>query len=121
MTQNFGRELIFSADLCYNRVNAKPPSEREGDRVSGGRSLRDLKVRLLHCSALSLSRLRRQLPPGGSLWMRSFFFRGMGISPVPAPFATLYYKCETGDKTERYIRIFREDSNSELLVNAGNP
>ncbi len=44
MTQNFGRELIFSADLCYNRVNAKPPSEREGDRVSGGRSLRDFEL-----------------------------------------------------------------------------
>ena len=39
-TQNFGRELVFSADLCYNGTNEKPPSEREGDRVSGGRSLR---------------------------------------------------------------------------------
>ena len=44
MTQNFGREFIFSADLCYNGVNAKPPSEREGDRDSGGRSLRDFGV-----------------------------------------------------------------------------
>ena len=24
----------------------------------------------LHCNALSLTRLRRELPPGGSLWMR---------------------------------------------------
>ena len=40
--KNFGRELIFSADLCYNGANRKPPSEREGDRVSGGRSLRNL-------------------------------------------------------------------------------
>ena len=23
--------LAFSADLCYNRANRKPPSEREGD------------------------------------------------------------------------------------------
>ena len=43
---NFGRELVFSADLWYNEANGKPPSEREGDRVSGGRSLRDLKVRI---------------------------------------------------------------------------
>ena len=35
--------LVFSADLCYNGVNEKPPSEREGDRVSGGRSLRDFR------------------------------------------------------------------------------
>ena len=42
--QKVGRELIFSADLWYNGANGKPPSEREGDRVSGGRSLRDLGV-----------------------------------------------------------------------------
>ena len=39
----FGRDVVFSADLCYNRATGKPPSEREGDRVSGGRSLRDFK------------------------------------------------------------------------------
>ena len=44
---NFGRELVFSADLCYNEVSGKPPSEREGDRVSGGRSLRDFELRLI--------------------------------------------------------------------------
>ena len=38
--------LAFSADLCYNELSEKPPSEREGDRVSGGRSLRDLEFRL---------------------------------------------------------------------------
>ena len=27
--KNFGRELVFSADLCYNGTNEKPPSERE--------------------------------------------------------------------------------------------
>ena len=41
---NFGRDVVFSADLCYG-VNEKPPSEREGDRVSGGRSLRDFILR----------------------------------------------------------------------------
>ena len=25
---NFGREIVFSADLCYNGDNEKPPSER---------------------------------------------------------------------------------------------
>ena len=41
--ENIGRELAFSADLCYNGANAKPLSEREGDRNSGGRSLRDFR------------------------------------------------------------------------------
>ena len=31
---NFGRELVFSADLCYNGANEKPPSEREVARVA---------------------------------------------------------------------------------------
>ena len=35
--------LAFSADLCYNGTNEKPPSGREGDRVSGERSLRDFR------------------------------------------------------------------------------
>ena len=26
---NFDRELVFSADSCYNKVSEKPPSERE--------------------------------------------------------------------------------------------
>jgi hypothetical protein len=43
MKINFGRDIVFSADLCYNGANRKPPSEREGDRVSGGRSLRDFR------------------------------------------------------------------------------
>ncbi len=41
--QNVARELVFSADLCYNGISENPPSEREGDRVSGGRSLRDFR------------------------------------------------------------------------------
>ena len=41
---NFGREIVFSAEWCYNGTNEKPPSEREGDRVSGGRSLRDFEI-----------------------------------------------------------------------------
>jgi len=43
MFTNFGRDIVFSADLCYHETNEKPPSEREGDRVSGGRSLRDFR------------------------------------------------------------------------------
>ena len=43
---NFGRELVFSADLCYNEVSEKPPSEREVARRSrDGRSLRDSEFR----------------------------------------------------------------------------
>lgn len=37
-----GRDIVFSADLCYNGVSKKPPSEREVARRSrDGRSLRD--------------------------------------------------------------------------------
>ena len=39
----FRQRTFFSADLWYNGANGKPPSEREGDRVSGGRSLRDFR------------------------------------------------------------------------------
>ena len=34
MFTNFGRELVFSADLCYNEAIEKPPSEREVARVA---------------------------------------------------------------------------------------
>ena len=44
---NFGRDIVFSADLYYNGANEKPPSEREGDRVSGGRSLRNIEFGLI--------------------------------------------------------------------------
>jgi len=44
---NFGRELVFSADLCYNGTNEKPPSEREVARRSrDGRSLRNFGFKL---------------------------------------------------------------------------
>ena len=33
-TQKFGRDIVFSADLCYNDANEKPPSEREVARVA---------------------------------------------------------------------------------------
>ena len=56
--QNNGRKIVFSADLCYNGANEKPPSEREGDRVSGGRSLRDFE--------LELTLLSRTLPQSAS-------------------------------------------------------
>jgi len=44
--KKFGRDVVFSDALCYNGTNKKPPSEREGGRVSGGRSLRDFEFRL---------------------------------------------------------------------------
>ena len=47
MFTNFGRELVLSADLCYNEANRKPPSEREVARRSrDGRSLRGFKFML---------------------------------------------------------------------------
>ncbi len=39
-----GRDIVFSADLCYNGVIKKPPSERKVARRSrDGRSLRDFR------------------------------------------------------------------------------
>ena len=41
---NFGRELVFSADLCYNELNEKPSYGRKVARRSrDGRSLRDFR------------------------------------------------------------------------------
>jgi hypothetical protein len=34
MFTNFGSEVVFSADLCYNGITEKPPSEREVARVA---------------------------------------------------------------------------------------
>ena len=43
MFTNFGRDIVFSADLCYNEANEEPSSGREGCFAKGkdGRSLRD--------------------------------------------------------------------------------
>ena len=58
--QNFGRDIVFSADLCHNGTNGKPPSEREVARRSrDGRSLRDFRV--------VVSFLLRTLPQSASL------------------------------------------------------
>ena len=54
--------------FCYPSGSMKKPSSgRKGDHevVEGARVTFILDIR--HCNALSLSRLRRQLPPGGSL------------------------------------------------------
>ena len=59
MFTNFGRDVVFFADLCYNEANEKPPSAREVARRSrDGRSLRDLGLVLTYCNAFSLSQLR---------------------------------------------------------------
>ncbi len=73
-SQNFGRELVFSADLCYNGANEKPSSGRkvarlgfpEANEMSFGGSLRSvtegacvtLGLDKSYCIALSLSQLR---------------------------------------------------------------
>ena len=35
MFTNFGRDVVYSADLCYNEAIEKPPSEREVARGRG--------------------------------------------------------------------------------------
>ena len=39
MFTNFGGELVFSADLCYNGANRKPPAEREAWDVRNHRGM----------------------------------------------------------------------------------
>ena len=58
---------ISNFDLSVRCTLRKPPSAREGDHevVEGACVTKCLY--LLHCDAFSLSRLRRQLPPRGSL------------------------------------------------------
>ena len=82
---NFGRAVVFSADLCYNGSSKKAFLREEGgtrqgfpeaNEMSFGGSLRSVtegaRVTLVfnkfYRNALSLTRLRRELPPGGSLW-----------------------------------------------------
>ena len=65
--------------FCYlSEGSKKPSSGRKGDceAVEGARAA--LRFVVFHCHALSLTRLRRELPPGGSLRMR-VTFRGMGL------------------------------------------
>ena len=57
---NSGRELVFSADLCYNGLSEKPPSGRNGSvcrkrQVTEGACV-TLDLYRPHCCALSLSR-----------------------------------------------------------------
>ena len=56
---NFGRDIVFSADLCYNEVNEKAFLREEG----GTRSVTEgacvtLSLDKLYSNALSLSQLR---------------------------------------------------------------
>ena len=41
MFTKFGRDILFSADLCYNEDNEKPSSERQH---SGARGMNDNTV-----------------------------------------------------------------------------
>ena len=59
-----------------------------------------------YCNALSLSRLRRQLPPGGSLWMRSCIFRGIGFARSPRCLQRCNTKAKLAIKGE-VIMIFQ--------------
>ena len=59
-TQKIGRELVFSADLCYNGSSKKAFLQEEG----GARSVTEgacvtLGLDKLYCNALSLSRPRQ--------------------------------------------------------------
>ena len=76
-TQNVGRELVFSADLCYNRTNKKPPlcKGRWQPKADGG-IVKKPKIAGNNPSVANATAPFTQ----GSLWMRSFIFRGMGFA-----------------------------------------
>ena len=59
--------LIPDSFVAVMRVIFKPPSGREGDHEVVEGVSATLRLSLLHLSAFSLTRLRRELPPGGSL------------------------------------------------------
>ena len=75
--KNFGRELVFSADLCYNGTNKKPPlcKGRCQPKADGG------IVKKPQIAGNNPSVANATAPfTQGSLWMRSFIFRGMGFA-----------------------------------------
>ena len=73
----FGRELVFSADLCYNGTNKKPPlcKGRWQPKADGG-IVKKPKIAGNNPSVANATAPFTQ----GSLWMRSFIFRGMGFA-----------------------------------------
>ena len=79
-------EGLFSLQICVimKLTKSLPPMSESGEAASrsplatcsGTRSVTEgagvtLGLCQLHCDALSLTRLRRELPPGGSLRMRA--------------------------------------------------
>ena len=61
--QNFGRELVFSADLCYNGANGKPRplgevAAKPTERANGGKNTPSHP-------------LSRELSQRESLWVRA--------------------------------------------------
>ena len=69
--KNFGRDVVFSADLCYNVVTRR---------------------------AGACSRRHERLESKKAAGVNPRPTKGYGLCPKPAPFATLKYTGETGDK-----------------------
>ena len=74
---NFGRELVFSADLYYNGTNKKPPlcKGRWQPKADGG-IVKKPKIAGNNPSVANATAPFTQ----GSLWTRSCIFRGMGFA-----------------------------------------
>ena len=75
--KNFGRELVFSADLCYNGANEKPPlcKGRWQPKADGG------IVKKAQIAGNNPSVANATAPfTQGSLCLCSFIFRGMGFA-----------------------------------------
>ena len=83
---NFGRDIVFSADLCYNGANEKPPlcKGRWQPKADGG-IVKKLKIAENNPSVATATAPFTQ----GSLGMCAT----IGVWALP-----LYYKGETGDK-----------------------
>ena len=71
--------LVFSADLCYNGANKKPPfCKGKWQPKADGGIVKKPKIAGNNPSVAKATAPFTQ----GSLWMRSFIFRGMGLCPM---------------------------------------
>ena len=100
---DFGRELVFSADLCYNGTNEKPrplgevaakPTERE------------------RCAPRTLSpAIAGALPQGEPL--EACIFRGMGFARCQRCLQRCNTKAKLAIKGERYVCV-KEKENTTI-------
>ena len=110
---------IFFGGVCCRRQLAKPPSEREGDRDSGGRSLRDFGVLINFIVTRSPSvAFGASSLPEGAFVRHTSADSGFGLLPDRAWTATRY-ACPGRKRRESIIDFqpsLEKFSPNELLI-----